>query len=195
MNSQEYWEEIGELAEWISDNRPKELGGQGVAAEYGDGYDRHHALHETLDGHAFVIYTHEARQVVTHSRHPDSMMEQGLGSEDMASQDPSGFDTQRAYWAMHADIMDQAQDEAYDLDELMAERFHKIVRSDEFADEVRDLIEDETVPRWSSRILEDEIEIGGVEMTIQWMPNDNNVDRVVTVRDEEWNEARVKIAA
>ena len=35
MDSREYNQEIARLAEWISDNRPAELGGEGFAAEYG----------------------------------------------------------------------------------------------------------------------------------------------------------------
>ena len=33
MTQQEYWNEIRSLAEWLSDNRPAELGGGGVIAD------------------------------------------------------------------------------------------------------------------------------------------------------------------
>jgi hypothetical protein len=115
MDQREYNQEIARLAEWISDNRPAELGGEGFAAEYGvDAGEYFDGLHETLDGHQWVIYTHQARQVIVHSDNPNYMIEEfGLEPGDHFM-----FDERRAYWAMYADIMERAEFDKYDLDEL-----------------------------------------------------------------------------
>jgi hypothetical protein len=117
MTQQEYWNEIRSLAEWLSDNRPAELGGEGVVADYGEDADRYDAIHETLDGHEFVIYTRKARQVVAHSDNPDHMMDE-FGSDCFGGM----FDERRAYWAMMQDIIDRGgMEERFDLDELGGE--------------------------------------------------------------------------
>ena len=117
MTRREYWNEIRRLAEWLSDNRPAELGGEGVVADYGEDADRHDAIHETLDGHEFVIYTHKARQVIVHSDNPDHMIDE-FGSDCFGDM----FDERRAYWAMMQDIIDRGgMEERFDLDELGGE--------------------------------------------------------------------------
>lgn len=128
MNQREYKQEIAQLAEWISDNRPAELGGEGFAAEYGADYDAHDALHETLDGHEWVIYTYQARHVIAHSDNPDYMIEE-FGADAGGDM----FDERRAYWAIYSDIMEQAEFEKYDLDELRTERFEEINQGEDFA--------------------------------------------------------------
>ena len=114
MNHQEYWTEIAEIAKWASDNRPTELGGKGLASEYGEGFDQYDALHETLDGHQWVIYTHKARSVIAHTNNPNALMEE-FGSDvggDM-------FDERRAFCAMMQDIIDAGgMDQDYDLDDI-----------------------------------------------------------------------------
>ena len=118
MTQREYWDEIRGLAEWLSDNRPAELGGEGVVADYGEDTDRYDAIHETLDGHEFVIYTHKARQVVTHSDNPDHMMDE-FGADAGGDM----FDERRAYWAMLQDIIDRGgMEERFDLDEMQRDR-------------------------------------------------------------------------
>mgnify|MGYP001238457470 CR=1 FL=1 len=114
MTQQEYWDQIRSLAEWLSDNRPAELGGEGVIADYGEDADRYDAMHETLDGHEFVIYTHKARQVIVHSDNPDHMMDE-FGPDCFGDM----FDERRAYWAMMQDIIDRdGMEERFDLDEI-----------------------------------------------------------------------------
>ena len=114
MTQQEYWNEIIRLAKWLSDNRPAELGGEGVTADYGEDADRHDAMHETLDGHEFVIYTYKARQVIWFSDNPAYMMDE-FGPDCFGDM----FDERRAYWAMMQDIIDRdGMEERFDLDEI-----------------------------------------------------------------------------
>ena len=182
MDQQEYNQEIAQLAEWISDNRPVELGGEGFAADYPDAGEYFDALHEALDGHGWVIYTYQARQVIAHSRNPDYMMDE-FGADAGGDM----FDERRAYWAMYADIMEQAEFEKYDLDELRAERFEEITQGEDFAQWVKETIEGVTVPAWSAEVVDESGEFEGLELDLSWMPNSTR--RIVTVTDEDGNEA------
>ena len=190
MNSNEYHEEIARLAEWISDNRPAALGGEGVASEYGADYDAHDALHETLDGHGWVIYTYQARKVIAHSDNPDFMMDE-FGADAGGDM----FDERRAYWAMYADIMEQAEFEKYDLDELRAERFEEMTQGEDFAQWVKETIQatPTVVPTWSAATITEyewfPTDEGEIELTLHWMPN--STTRLVTITDNDGNEAKI----
>ena len=190
MNSNEYHEEIARLAEWISDNRPAELGGKGIASEYGEDYDAGDALHETLDGHGWVIYTYQARQVIAHSDNPDFMMDE-FGTDAGGDM----FDARRAYWAMYADIMEQAEDDKYDLDELRAERFEEMIQGEDFAQWVKETIQTTptVVPTWSAATITEyewfPTDEGEIELTLHWMPN--STTRLVTITDNDGNEAKI----
>ena len=184
MTEHEYNAEIAALAEWISDNRPADLGGEGFAADYSEDTDAHDALHETLDGHEYVIYTHKARQVIAHTDNPDYMIEE-LGADAGGEM----FDERRAYWAMYADIMEQAECDQYDLDELRAERFEEITQGEDFVKWVKDTIEGVTVPAWSAETVEETHEIDGITVDISWMPNSTR--RLVVVTDDDYNETQI----
>jgi len=117
ISEHEYFVEIREIAEWLSDNRPSELGGKGVVAEYGEGCDVSDALWERLDGHMWVIYNQQALEVVAISPNKDAIFEQ-LGP-DAAWGDGTMFDNRRAYWAMYQDVIDEGGfDERFDIEEL-----------------------------------------------------------------------------
>ena len=190
MTQQEYWDEIKNLAEWLSDNRPAELGGEGVTADYGEDADRHDAMHETLDGHEFVIYTHKARQVALHSDNPDHMV-----NELCADAGGDMFDERRAYWAMQQDIIDRdGMEERFDLDELRTERFEGITGDDEFAQWVRDTIAEARLPNWSSALVTEYHEVEGQDLTLEWMPNNSADVQTVTVTDEHCNEVVIQIS-
>ena len=63
MDQKEYWTEIIALAKSV----------RREAAE--NGRDVSDVLHETLDGHEYVIYTAQARDVITHSDNADAIFE------------------------------------------------------------------------------------------------------------------------
>ena len=195
MNAYEYDKEIDSIAAWISDNRPAELGGKGWATEYREGYDAHAALWETLDGHRWVIYTHHARQVIAHSDNPNALMDE-FGADAGGER----FDERRAFYAMYTDIMEIADFEKYDLDELRAEisaeRFEKLTQSDDFKTWVREIVAGVTVPRWSAETVTTtewfETNDGEVEINLRWVPNNSHPRPVVRVSDEDWNEATIR---
>lgn len=91
----DYWREVREIATCAA---VRELLDQDDIAEY---------LHETIDGHQYVIYTFKARAVMLHTDNDNAMWgEMGLdGAECM-----SDVYTRGAYWAMLADIHDATPD-------------------------------------------------------------------------------------
>jgi hypothetical protein len=93
----EYYAEISCLAVAYTSKDPEERGGIEDASDW---------LHETLDGHEFVIYTGKAWAVCWHSQNDIAMF------EDMGPVD--GVDnlgdlmTKCAYFAMQADVLERA---------------------------------------------------------------------------------------
>ena len=63
MTHYEYWAEIASICALITD-------------EEGDDQDVHDRLHESIDGHEFIIYTSCARSVMMHTDHEDECYEQ-----------------------------------------------------------------------------------------------------------------------
>lgn len=67
--------------------------------------DRDDWLHETLDGHEYVIYTYKARVVLVCTDHPDVYKDE-MGEEPETPE-------QAAYMAMRADVDDLLSDEYF----------------------------------------------------------------------------------
>ncbi len=187
VNYSDYWKEIDDLAEWVSDNRPKDLGGEGVAAEYGTDYGEYDALHERIDGHEYVIYTAQARAIIAHSDNPNALMEE-FGADAGGER----FDERRAFCAMYADVVERAEFDKYNLDELRAERFEEMTQGDDFQTWVREIVAGVTVPRWSSETVEITESYGEIALDLRWMPNNSHPRPIVRVSDEDWNEAEIR---
>jgi hypothetical protein len=184
MTQHEYNAEITAIAEWINDNRPADLGGEGFAADYPEGADQWDALHERLDGHSWTTWTHQSRQVISHTDNPDYLMDE-FGADAGGSM----FDERRAFYAMYADIQDRAEHDQYDLDELRTERFEEITTSDRFTQWVRETIKSVTVPVWSAATVEETHEIDGITVDLSWMPNSTR--RIVVITDDDYNETKI----
>ena len=130
LSSQDYWKEVQDLArnmlsetwEWIEDKAD---------------YDRDElieetlervndtVLHETVDGHQWVIYYSYNLDVIKHSNNEDYYND-NFGAESLAhSLSEGGLDTLHchiAFWCLYADIQDMigtVQDEVFE--ELMPE--------------------------------------------------------------------------
>ena len=73
-------------------------------------------LHETIDGHQWVIYCSYNLSVLQYSRNDDYMID-NLGEESaveaLKSGGLSGLHTALAYWAMYADVQ-EALESAFD---------------------------------------------------------------------------------
>ncbi len=89
ISSREYWTEIAAIA--------AEVTREARAYER----DISDVLHETIDGHQWVIYTAYNFDVAKLSPNSDAWEEWGITAGPM-------FDAQRAYCAMHADVCEHS---------------------------------------------------------------------------------------
>jgi hypothetical protein len=112
LSSVEYWKEVSALAESIVSE----------AADYtncntADTFDRDTVfdrinectLHETIDGHPWVIYYAYNLSVLEHSDNSDHMID-NLGAESagevLKDSGLSGLHSALAFWALYADVAD-----------------------------------------------------------------------------------------
>lgn len=88
VSSQEYWSEVRELAvETLTLPADEQMDW----------------LHETIDGHEFVIYTAKALCVLMHTNNDDEVFESG----DLADcKNSTAVYSRMAYFAMVADVLD-----------------------------------------------------------------------------------------
>ena len=99
LTSAEYWDEIESLAVEITREARE------------DNRDIHDVLHETIDGHQWVIYCRFNAWVLAHSSNESAMWDEGL-QDGITSHDE--YMTRAAYCAMLADVCGH---EAFDAEE------------------------------------------------------------------------------
>lgn len=73
-----------------------------LATDYPD-TDQSDALHEIVDGHEWVIYTYQARQVRSLTNNPTAMVDEMGAGPDSDANNP---DEQLAYFSILADVRD-----------------------------------------------------------------------------------------
>lgn len=104
MEAREYWDEVARLGKYFSDNNPN---GEGWAADYDNQQtDMRQALHETIDGHRFIIYYSKAQDVMRYTDNTDAY--QDVTGDDMPAN--TGFldlCCKLACWAMTQDVTDR----------------------------------------------------------------------------------------
>ena len=110
MNSQEYWKEIEELADSIACEAMADNDNDRAAAEE-DIYDSR--LHETIDGHQWVIYYSYNLDVIKYSDNADYYSD-NFGAESLAaSLEQGGLDALHchiAFWCMYADVQERIEE-------------------------------------------------------------------------------------
>lgn len=110
MNNQEYWAEVSSLANSITCEAMSDNDDDREAAEK-DIFDSR--LHETIDGHQWVIYYSYNLDVIKHSDNEDYYVD-NFGSESLEhSLKEGGLDTLHchiAFWALYADVADRISD-------------------------------------------------------------------------------------
>lgn len=99
----EYWNEIRELCQ----------GARFAFVEYRQ--DIHEWLHETIDGHEWVIYTHSNFDVLKHSQN-DGYVVDNFGSDGLTNEQGVLNTALLAYGAIYGDCMDAIGDEAPDCE-------------------------------------------------------------------------------
>ena len=104
MKYHEYHEEIARIVEDILEDARSYCDSAREAEEHID-----QSLHETIDGHSYVIYTHEAAMVLHHSSNEDAFFEEGMEASGWESY--SDVVTQLAFFAMRQDVQEAMPDD------------------------------------------------------------------------------------
>ena len=103
MNNTEYWKEVNETAENIISESTEYFEGDYDSPEE---YINDTLLHETIDGHEWIIYSHNHLPILEHSPN-DQYMVDNIGGLDESLK--SGLDTLHchlAFWAFYADVQE-----------------------------------------------------------------------------------------
>jgi len=115
----EYWKEVNELAESIVSEAMSDNDNDRQAAEE-DIYDSR--LHETIDGHQWIIYNAYNLDVIKNSDNED-YYESNFGGDDIvASLKEGGIDnlhTVMAFWCLYADVSDKIPDALDEAEETL----------------------------------------------------------------------------
>jgi len=108
MTYQEYWQEVSALALSIlqeAKNENPDMSEDDLLDEIND------RLHETIDGHQWIIYNSYNLDVIKHSNNQNYMAENiGDFKETVIEKGFFGLCQAVAYWAMYADIEAFQQD-------------------------------------------------------------------------------------
>ena len=95
ITHRDYWNQVESIARDVTSE---------ARADGDDLYDR---LHETIDGHEWVIYTYKAQQIIAHSQNDGAIEELGI---ECAITDGCLNWSAIAYCAFEADVREQLGD-------------------------------------------------------------------------------------
>lgn len=110
MNYQDYYSEVNEIAEALVSEAMAEYDNDAEQAMETIVDSR---LHETIDGHQWIIYYNYNLSIIKHSNNEDYMINNmGLDSAGEALQRGglNGLHQSVAYWALYADVYELLQD-------------------------------------------------------------------------------------
>jgi len=110
MNYQDYYSEVNAIAEALVSEAMAEHDNDAEQAMESIVDSR---LHETIDGHQWVIYYNYNLSIIKHSDNVDYMIDNmGLESagEALQSGGLNGLHQAIAYWALYADVSELLQD-------------------------------------------------------------------------------------
>lgn len=109
ISSVMYWEEIKSIAVSVFEETMAYHDNDIDSAE--DHFNDN--LHETIDGHQWVIYNHYNLNVLQHASNPEAMID-SMGAEEaglvLADRGLSGLHNALTYWAMYEDAQSELQD-------------------------------------------------------------------------------------
>ena len=110
MNYQDYYSEVNAIAEALVSEAMAEHDND---AEQAMDSIKGSRLHETIDGHQWIIYYSYNLSIIEHSSNDDYMIDNlGLDSAGQALQSGglNGLHQAVAYWALYADVQELLQD-------------------------------------------------------------------------------------
>jgi len=118
MNNQEYWTEVRDIAKTLIEEAMAEMDND---VDEAIELINDTLLHETIDGHQWVIYCSYNLDVIQHSDNADYYSD-NFGAEQLAaSLEEGGLSTLHchiAFWALYADVQDAIA--TYDFEEVVA---------------------------------------------------------------------------
>jgi len=103
----EYWTEVSDLAESIASEAMDQADNDRDDAEE---IINDTLLHETIDGHQWVIYYAYNLPVLEYSDNSEYADDNGLIGENPLENGLNSFHTMLAFWAMYADVQDKLSD-------------------------------------------------------------------------------------
>ncbi len=107
MNNTEYWKEVNDTAEYIISESTEYFDGDYDSPEE---YINDSLLHETIDGHEYIIYTANHLPILQISSNSDYMADNIGGLEESLKQGLDTLHCHLAFWAFYADVQDKLND-------------------------------------------------------------------------------------
>ena len=110
ITSSQYWDEIQSIADSMAEEAMADNDNDRSAAKDDINDSR---LHETVDGHRWVIYSAYNADVMRHSDNTDYYIDNFGGYEAVHVLKESGLDGLHnviAFWCMYADVQDKLSD-------------------------------------------------------------------------------------
>lgn len=121
ITSSQYWIEVQSIANSIATEAMQSCGNDRDNAEE---LINDSLLHETIDGHEWIICNDYNLDVIQHSDNEDYYIDE-FGSDDagvtLKNGGLSGLHTAVAFWAMYADVQNLISDELDTLEEAVEE--------------------------------------------------------------------------
>lgn len=118
ITSSQYWLEVQSIANLIATNAMQSCDNDRAEAEE---LINDSLLHETIDGHQWIIYNAYNLDVIQHSDNEDYYIDE-FGAEDagvtLKNGGLSGLHTAVAFWALYADVQNMISDELNTLEEV-----------------------------------------------------------------------------
>lgn len=121
ITNAEYWIEVEAIANCIATEAMQSCDNDRDEAEE---LINDSLLHETIDGHQWIIYNHYNLDVIQYSDNEDYYIDEfGTESagEELKSGGLSGLHTAVAFWALYADVQNMLSDELDTLEESVEE--------------------------------------------------------------------------
>lgn len=121
ITCREYWAEIKSIAAALVKESMADNDNDKEAAIYNINDNR---LHETIDGHAWIIYCSYNLEVLSHSDNEGYMSSNFGGKSLAAALDEGGYrglNTALAFWAMYADVQDDMETAWSDFESTIEE--------------------------------------------------------------------------
>lgn len=125
ITNTEYWIEVESIANCIATEAMQSCDNERDEAEE---LINDTLLHETIDGHQWIIYNAYNLDVIQHTDNEDYMID-NFGSEcageELKQNGLSGLHTAVAFWALYADVQDMTSGELDKLEEAIEEEIEE----------------------------------------------------------------------